>query len=66
MKAVEICNMSKVIKGKTILSHINLSLESGIDNRRSLLHPGFDIGHLQREHRAERKNHYDCRNGRNR
>ncbi len=30
MKAVEICNMSKVIKGKTILSHINLSLESGI------------------------------------
>ncbi|MVB10280.1 putative ABC transporter ATP-binding protein NosF [Caprobacter fermentans] len=29
MNAVEISNMSKVIKGKTILSHINLSLEQG-------------------------------------
>lgn len=30
MKAVEIYNLSKVIKGKTILSNINLSLEQGI------------------------------------
>lgn len=29
MKAVEIGNMSKIIKGKNILSHINLSLDSG-------------------------------------
>lgn len=29
MKAVEISNMSKIIKGKNILSHINLSLDSG-------------------------------------
>lgn len=29
MKAVEVENMSKVIKGKTILSHINLSLDKG-------------------------------------
>jgi ABC-2 type transport system ATP-binding protein len=29
MKAVEISNMSKIIKGRTILSHINLSLEQG-------------------------------------
>ena len=29
MNAVEISNMSKIINGKTILSHINLSLEQG-------------------------------------